>query len=143
MYVFITSKSFRTFSFILVIGLTIFLLINNYGNKEINAATEADTFTVEIINVNENAGLATIAYKDGENYIDTGKTKLEVKSGTKIKFYYKDGLNEGYNILFWANYESNVFAPVKDPGDNESYYVSTSFVKTIKSDITLVVVSIK
>lgn len=143
LYVFITSKSFRTFSFILVIGLTIFLLINNYGDKEINAATEADTFTVEIININENAGLATIAYKEGENYIDTGKTKLEVKSGTKIKFYYKDGLNEGYNILFWANYESNVFAPVKDPGDNESYYVSTSFVKTIKSDLTLVVVSIK
>lgn len=134
------SKSIRFISTILVVALMAFLIIKSATSSDSGSVVEASdgTYSVTIVNVNENAGTASIALKNGDAYVDTNTNTTKVPSGTKVKFYYKDGLNSGYSIYMWANYDVGQLAPVKV---GEDLYTSDYLIQTIKSDLTVYVIA--
>lgn len=123
-------KKYLTLMLTCLIMLSMFLTPNTIKADE-------NTYTVTVVNKNPDAGFMSVAYKDGDTYIDEGKTVLEVKEGTKVKFWFKDGVNEGYEIKYWANVNSGMLTLIEDASSESVYYNDTKFIKTITSDLTL------
>ncbi len=126
------------------IFLAIVLLINPFGKEtnEIPSNNLSGKYTVTIINGNPDGGLATIAYKENDSYIDTDVTVYSVDAGTKVKLYFKDGLKEGYHLYCWAHQQNGIINIIKE-ADGETIYIEEKFIKTINEDLTLYVYPIK
>jgi len=136
----LTSKDFRLISSIIVVILMGYFLINSYYKKEAEpvVADSKEAYTVTVVNVNENASSkATIAIKEGENYVDTNTSTTSVPYNTKVKIQFKDGMKNYEEIFLWANYDNGLLAPIKDTDDNTLNYTKEYLIQTIKTDLTI------
>lgn len=123
--------------------LTVLLLTGIFTPTLISVkADENKTYTVTVVNKNPDAGNLTIAYKQGDEYIDDNVQTLTVEAGTKVKFWFKDGLNDGYNIKYWAVYSNGTLSLIEDSSEESGYYTQPKFIKTIEADLTLYCVAL-
>ncbi len=110
------------------------LIILSFNQTPIKAD---DGYTVTVVNGNPDGGNVTIATKEGDDYIDSGSTSITVASGTKVKIWFADGLNEGYEVYCWATVSDGTMTLVSD-GD-EGNHTDEKFIKTITEDFTIYV----
>lgn len=129
-------KKLRIVSALLVIVLMgIFIILKQ--DKDVVA--KGDEITINLINGNELAGNVTIAVKQEDNtYADKG-LKVEVLPNTKLKFYFADGLNDGYSVYAWAIKKNDSFQIVKVSNESDDFYQDIKFVKTVNEDLDVYV----
>lgn len=99
--------------------------------------TDDGIYTVKIVNPNEEAGVLTLAYKDGDTYIDVEGDTVEVEKGTKIKAYFKQGFNSSYEIVNWGLDYDGVLNLVQASAEENDYYKEEKLIKTIEADTTV------
>lgn len=126
------KKAFRKISFVLIIGLMCFFIINNFNKKSdktVDAAVDNSKVTINLINSNPNYGNVYYSIFDGSDYKGKYESGTSIVAGTKIKMYYEpnDDLKMTY---FWAN--SNGATYTVTEGYDKSY-----FVKTVLKDLTV------
>ena len=134
-------KKLRLFSFFLVFLALGFMIIGNAFKEEGNVEAAIDGYTVRLINGNEDAGVASIAIYDKslDIYVDSGKKELTVNKNTKVKMYFPNGLNDGYEIYSWCSASNGYLKKVYTSQDQEEVYQKDYLVKTINASIDVYV----
>lgn len=132
------KKLLQTFVSIFALIVIIFVVKDGMSVNKTTEVVDDGIYTVTVVNTLPEMGELTIAVKEGDNYIDSNSNTVEVNAGTKVKAYFKDGANEGYEVICWGLDTSGVLNTVNATGgDDAELYKEEKLVKTISSDTTM------
>lgn len=131
------KKISKIATIVFIVLIAIFVVKDGLSLSYLEDDTDDGIYSVTIVNSNENAGELTLAYKDGDTYIDVVGNTIEVEKGTKIKAYFKNGMDSSYEVVNWGLGLNGTLNLVQASAAEDDYYKEEKLVKTIDTDTTI------